>query len=38
MTCSNCFDAKGRKITRISVPHKEEYTEGKLKITEGVII
>lgn len=38
MTCSNCFDGKGREITRISVPHKEEYTEGKLKITEGVTI
>lgn len=38
MPCSNCFDAKGRKITRISVLHTETYKLGKANVTEGVTI
>ncbi|MEM0195110.1 MAG: hypothetical protein QW478_15305 [Candidatus Micrarchaeaceae archaeon] len=38
MSCSNCFDAKGRKITKISVPHTETYKVGATNVTEGVTV
>jgi len=38
MVCGDSMGARGKKIVKIEVPHKEEYKSGNKKITEGVTI
>lgn len=38
MNHCNCFDSKGRKITKIGIPHKDTYNLGKAKINEKFIV